>query len=173
MSVLALDDAKAHLNITGTTSDDEVQAFIDAAEARLSGEVGALDLVPRSERVPGCSDVLVLASLPVAALTSVTPTDGDALDVSDLYLDRDAGVVTYRDGSSFGARLYTVVYTPGLLDPGANIVQAVKELVRHMWKTQRGQMRVDPEADPSATFALPRRVLELIDRDTARQSGFA
>lgn len=173
MSLLDLDAAKAHLNIAVSTHDDELQEVIDAAESRLAQEVGALEPAPRTDRVRGGACELVLPALPVAALTSVTPVDGDAIDVALLHLDRGAGVVTYNAGSTFGSALYDVVYVPGTLEAPAHVLQAVKELVRHLWKTQRGQQRQDPEAEAGSAFTLPRRVLELIDREAARQSGFA
>lgn len=172
MSLLKLDEAKRHLNLTGNGQDAEVQSFIDAAESRLSEEVGALVAAERTDRVCGGPE-LVLPALPVASLTSVTTADGDDLDTDALHLDNGAGIVSLEDGGTFGSRHYDVTYTPGLDPVPARVKLATKELVRHLWKTQRGMMRPDVESDPSATFSLPRRVLELIERDTARQSGFA
>jgi hypothetical protein len=169
VSVLALDDAKAHLNITSDTSDDELQTFIDAAESRLAAEVGALEPTSRTDRVVGGS-ALVLPALPVVGLTSVTPADGDALDTDDLHIDAAAGVITSESGATFPARHYDVAYTVGMVEAQPHIIAAVKELVRHLWKTQRGQLRPDAEAVDGPTW---QKALELVARDTARQSGFA
>lgn len=164
MSLLDLDAAKAHLNITGDSQDDEVQAFVDAAESRLVELVGPLEPARRTERITG-GRVLILKRAPAASLTSVTDAFGTALDVADLHLEQGPGLVTYSDGRGFGSRWYDVVYTEGRGDAPAHLLLAVKELLRHLWKTQRGQMRPDAEFDPSATYALPKRVLELIAND--------
>lgn len=169
MSLLKLDDAKKHLNITANADDAELQRVIDAAEARLAVELGGpLAATSRTERLTGGAAVLILKVAPAISLTTVTDAFGTELDTDDLYLDTATGLVTYSDGRGFGAPWYDVAYSAGHATAPANILQAVKELVRHLWKTQRGQLRVDAEAGADLGFSLPRRVLELIEKSSTR-----
>ena len=179
MSVLDLASANAHLNITSGTSDVEVQAFIDAAEAAIAKRCGPRASTAVTVRVRGGALELLLTTTPALSLTSVTPVDGTALTLGDLYLDTAAGLVTFNSGSAFSARYYTVVYNAGRSPCPADLLMAVKELLRHMWQTQRGPTR-RPGSQPSegtantvpgAAYLLPFRVSELIAPHL--QPGFA
>lgn len=166
MSTLTLAEAKTHLNITSTDHDAELQVFIDAAEAAIVAKCGPLAATATTETVTAASGMLLLANPPAISLTSVTPVDGGtALTVSDLRLDERAGVVyEVPDGT------YTVVYSAGRSSVTEDLMQAVRELVRHLWQTQRGQTK-RPGSNTSETTAntitgaaylLPFRVSELI-----------
>lgn len=169
MSALLLAEAKKHLNIAATDVkyDDELQTFIDAAEALLSHRVGPLVPTTVTSRLRATGGAMVLPVAPVASLTSVTKSDASTLTLTDLYLDTDAGLVVYADGlSSFVADIYTVAYTAGWTVVPADLMLATKELVRHLWTTQRGgntrpgSAPMDPV--PGAAYALPSRVEQLI-----------
>jgi hypothetical protein len=170
MSVLTLADAKTQLNLTGTTNDAELQDFIDAAEAVIGERCGPLAPEPVSERLRGACSALVLRRTPAALLTAVTSADGSAVTLTDLYLDEGAGVVTYNSGASFTARYYDVEYQVGRVDCPDDLLQAVKELVEHLWESQRGSgvrpggPRPETAANtlPGAGYLLPFRVQELI-----------
>lgn len=180
MAVLSLALAKTHLNIAAatTTYDDELTAFITAAEAVIATRCGPLEATAKTARVRGGS-ALALPVTPAIELTSVTPVDGTALTLSDLYLDTAAGVVTYNSGAAFADRLYTVVYSAGRTTCPADLVLAVKELVRHLWETQRGPSRrpgstastETANTIPGAGYLLPFRVSALIAPHM--QPGFA
>lgn len=180
MSVLLLAEAKTHLNWSSALNDAELQEMIDAAEAVLAKHVGPLTSVATTVRVYGGSCALALPRLPAVSLTSVTPSDGgSALTLGDLYLNPGAGTVTYNSGAYFSARYYTVVYNAGRATCPDDLLMAVKELVRHMWMTQRGGSRrpgsaaSDATANtvPGAAYMLPFRVTELITPHLQR--GFA
>jgi len=177
MSVLTLAQAKTHLNITVTTYDTELQTFIDSAEAVLTKHVGPLEATAITERLNGGVDTLVLRKSPVISLTSVTPYQGTALTLTDLYLDTATGLVTYNSGAAFTARFYTVVYSAGRSSLPADLLMADKELVRHLWATQRGAGSSRPGSTPAeaptpgAGHALPYRVQELIAQH--RQTALA
>lgn len=165
MSALTLAEAKTHLNITATTYDDELQAVIDSAEATLTQRVGPLVSTPTTRRIPGGSYQLALPVTPAIALTSVTPRDGTALTLADLYLDVRSGMVTYNNLGPFVAAYYDVVYDAGRSTCPDDLLFAVKELVRHLWQTRRGltgRSLPDGETVPGAAYLLPNRVLELI-----------
>jgi hypothetical protein len=44
MSVLSLDDAKTHLNVTTSANDAELTSIIDAAEAAITARVGTFPI---------------------------------------------------------------------------------------------------------------------------------
>ncbi len=138
MSTLTLALAKAHLNIAVATHDAELQTVIDAAEAGLAKRVGPLAATPTTQRVRGGRHQLTLDTLPVISLTSVTPVGGSALTVGDL-MAAPGGVVEYTAGGTFGDRWYDVVYSAGRTTCPDDLLYAVKELVRHLWETQRGR----------------------------------
>lgn len=169
MVALSVDDAKRHLNITTAAHDAEVAAIIAAAEAAISHHVGPLEPTTVTKRVFG-RDGLMLPVVPVISVTSVTPYNGTALTVADLYADPDTGIVSYLSGASFGNGAYTVVYEAGRTILPDDLALAVKELVRHLWDSQRGPTRRpgSPASDgasnsmPGAGYLLPFRVQELI-----------
>jgi hypothetical protein len=109
--------------------------------------------------------VLALPITPAISLTSVTPRSGTALTLADLYLDTVSGLVTYNNLGPFVAAYYDVVYSAGRTTCPNDLLFAAKELVRHLWATQRGgvgRTRPDAEAVPGAAHLLPYRVSELI-----------
>lgn len=180
MSVVALTEVKTHLNLTVTTHDAEVQSFIDSAEAAIGERVGPLASATRTVRVRGESRTLVLPVAPAVSLTSVTPADSStALTLSDLYLDAAAGLVRYESGATFGARHYDVVYEAGRATCPADLKLAVKELVRHLWTTQRGvaarpfsrESEGPSNTLPGAAYVFPFRVEQLLAPH--EQPGFA
>lgn len=173
MSVLSRADAKKHLNITVNTQDDELDAFIASAEAAIAKRIGPLVSTPTTTRVIPTGVRLALPVLPAISLTSVTPADGDALALADLHLDTAAGVVTQNNGAAFVARCYDVVYAAGRTvsaTENADLYLAIKELVRHLWATQRGpggrpgSTPSDSASNtiPGAAYLLPFRVSELL-----------
>jgi hypothetical protein len=179
MSVVQLAEAKTHLNMTASTHDAEVQSLIDAAEAAIGERVGPLTATAETARVRGGRDALVLPTTPVASLTSVTPVEGTALTLSDLYLDEAAGLVTFESGGTFGARHYDVAYEAGRAECPDDLKLAVKELVRHIWSTQRGgtarpgsrESEAAANTLPGAAYIFPFRVEQLIAPH--EQAGFA
>lgn len=170
MSALKLADAKAHLNITTTDDDGELQGVIDSAEAALAELVGPLTPTATTSRVLGGGPYLVLPVSPAIELASVTPHLGTALTLTDLWLETRTGVVTQNSGAGFPVRHYTVVYSAGRTSVPDDLTMAVKELVRHMWSTQRGVTRRPGSAAsdsasntlPGAAHILPFRVTELL-----------
>lgn len=141
MAVLTLADAKIHLNIPAatTTNDAEVTAFIDAAEAAISAKVGPLVSTNVTERVDGCSTRwLKLTSTPVVSVTSVTPVNGTALSLPGLDIELGAGLIGTVSGIGFPSRRYDIVYVAGRTSVPADLLMAIKEQVRHMWRTQLG-----------------------------------
>src|SRR5512139_536424 len=171
MSVLTLAEAKAHLNITDSSSDAELQTFVDAAEAALAARVGPLGPVTTTARVSGGGRTLLLPVAPAVSITSVTPVGGTALTVGDLYLDKTGGAIAFTSDAPFTAYWYDVVYIAGraLNACPDDLLMADKELLRHMWTTQRPNSRgASPLSDaaantiPGAAYLLPFRVEALL-----------
>lgn len=179
MSVLTLDQAKTHLQLSldDHDPDDELTAFIAATEASLVTAVGPIEPTEVTRRISGGTYTLVLPVSPAIELTTVTPYSGTALTVGDLYLDPTTGLVTNNNMSPFVAAYYTVVYSAGRATCPPDLLMAVKELLRHLWKTQRGQVArpglmgddLDPQINNRAAGVLygealwPQRVRQLVE----------
>ena len=172
MSVLTLAEAKAHLNITDAGSDAELQTFVDAAEAALAARVGPLGPVTTSARVAGGGRTLLLPVAPAVSITSVTPVGGTALTVGDLYLDKTGGAISYASDAAFTSYWYDVVYVAGRAANSCpdDLLMADKELLRHMWTTQRpsggrfssGAPDLAANTIPGAAYLFPFRVEALL-----------
>lgn len=169
LGLVGLDDVKQHLNITSSTSDEELRVVLMAATA------AAEDYLRRPLRrttetqtfygPTGNGLALVLDRPGVASVTSVD-NDGDALVADNDYAaDLNAGVIWRSSGWEYPV---VVTYVTRGLDSPA-IRQAVLELVRHLWETQRGSMPMLPRGvdgmdafNPATGYSLPRRVTELL-----------
>lgn len=183
MAVVTTPAIKAHLNIAGDTHDTELGQFVAAAEAVIAKRCGPLEPTAVTERVPGCGSSLVLTRLPVISLTSVTPVGGSAASLSDLYLDTRTGMVRWAAGSAgFAGDWYDVAYSAGRTTCPPDLVLAIKELVRHMWQTQRGpSSRPGSTAAseiantlPGAAYTFPIRVEQVVSlHELTRVGGFA
>ena len=166
MSALSLPIARAYLNIGTSDDDTEVQATIDAAEAILANSVGPLTtLAQRTDRVLG-GKKLILPLAPVVSVASITAPDGTVVDQSTLTINTAAGVIYFSDGvTGFWQNVYDVTYTPGRSSLPGDLLMAVKEMVRHLWQTQRGPAVRPGISSDSATpgYLMPYRVQELIE----------
>ncbi|WP_418063955.1 head-tail connector protein [Pimelobacter simplex] len=163
--MLDIGEVKDYLNITDDV-DTKLQPLIDAAEAAIGRRCGALEPTAFTDTVIALNGVVVLPRLPVASVTSVTPTSGGtALDVSGLAVDGTAGIVY---GIPTGS--YVMTYLAGWDPAPDDLLLGATELVRHLWDTQRGPNKrpgstmSDGASNtlPGAAFILPFRVSELI-----------
>lgn len=171
LTVVSLDDAKRHLNMTGTQDDDEVEWMLSVAVAagqsytgRLFSRRPVVDVFtpPHRSRV-------LLTRTPVASITTATSGTGD---VGCTLEDPAAGIVRTQ---AWPARPVTVAYVAGPAAASPADTQGVLEMLRHLWATQRGAagpsvMRVGDDAYGQG-WSLPRRVTELWDLPTT--AGFA
>lgn len=170
MSAVTLAQTKAHLNITVSTHDAELQSMIDGAEAAIAQKCGPLSSTATTERVRGGGNGLVVRVTPIVSLTSVTPVGGTAYTLTDLDVDTTAGVITRASFGPFVTGRYDVVYQAGRATTPDDLLLAVKELVRHLWDTQRGPTRrpgstaSDTTANtiPGAAYLFPHRVEQLM-----------
>jgi hypothetical protein len=167
MSALTLQQARDHLNISNAVSDVEIQATIDAAEAILAQSVGPLStLAARTDRLPGGTK-LVLPIAPVISVTSVTSPDGSlAVDLTTVTKNLPAGVLYFTDNATwFTSSVYDVTYVPGRATLPGDLLLAVKEMVRHLWMTQRGSgaSRSGGGDMQAPGYLMPYRVQELLE----------
>lgn len=167
LGLVGLADAKAHLNMTGTTSDEELRATLLAATVAAEDHLGRpLRRVTRSQTFhapAGNGRGLVLDRTDIAAVTEVT-ADGTVLAATAYDADLNAGVLW---AGSWDYPV-TVEYTTAPVESPA-LRQAVLELTRHLWETQRGSMPMMPRGvdgmdafNPAMGYSLPRRVTELL-----------
>lgn len=168
MAALDLSEAKAYLNITTSASDAVLTSIIAAAEAAIGNKVGPLEPVTRTVRAIGGS-TLILPS-PIGVITAISDAGGSAVDVADFHVDQAAGVISSATGASLGSGWYDVTYGHGHDPCPADLLLAVKELVRHLWGTQRGPTsrpgartsETTANTIPGAAYMMPFRVSELI-----------
>lgn len=171
-SVLSVDDAKTFLNITATTSNEEIRQFITRAEAAIAARTGPLIPTATTSVVEGRSDVLILPVQPVISVTSITPTGGSALGLSSFTTISNVISWNYKTGW-FPLPFYTVVYQAGRTTVPADLYGAVQEMLKHLWATQRGGAtrpgsRTSETADtvPGAAYLYPFRVEQVINEYT-------
>ncbi len=143
MAVVSFDQVKAHLNITGTASDEELVGFLDSAEELVRQEAAVYDPQSYTETVVVDGGVAILSHTPVISLTSVT-APGETI----------TGATVSRYGLLRGVRGWrevTVTYTAGTAVPSARVHTAVLMVVSRLWETQRGTSPTPLQGD-DATF---------------------
>ncbi|MER7814080.1 head-tail connector protein [Streptomyces sp. NPDC096153] len=172
MALLTLAEAKAQLDIDSTAHDTELQAYVDAVTPVIERITGPVENRTVTEQVNSRSNLLALSQAPVVSLTSLTPllAGGQAVDVGDLVLDGEAGVVRRVDGGSFAGGPWTAVYVAGRGTVSPTINLAARILVQHLWRTQYGPARGGGSDDydvnepaPGWGYAVPNRVLQLLE----------
>lgn len=175
MALITLEAAKRHLQITGTNAYDvDLQECIDALTPMIERHTGPVEPRSVTETVNAYGSLLALPQAPVVSLTSLTPvlTGGTAIDVSEVALDGDAGVLRRLDGGVFAGGPWSAVYVVGRSEVSPTIAYAAKLLLQHLWKTRYGAARGNPgggddydvnEPIPGFGYAMPNRVLEVLE----------
>lgn len=139
---LSLADAKAHLNITGTTSDDQLREYLEAATEVVEGYIGPVVRRTYTSQVNGGRDVLILPHTQVLSVTSITSilTGTAAVPLASLSIDTEAGDVYLKSRGYFPCGPFDIVYTVGRSVMKANWSTAAKIIVKHMWSTKLGNL---------------------------------
>lgn len=176
MSLCSLAEVKLQLNITDTTFDTELQAYIDGVKAPIEQLVGPVEQRTVTERHWN-GPALALRQRPVISVTSIVPlfTDGTAVNVTDTTTDLKSGIVVYKDGSCFTGGPWDVTYQAGYTTVPANVNLAARITVQHVWETQRGLAAGAADQEEVAYIyvtkeSLPRRATELLHK---RMPGIA
>lgn len=136
--IITLDEAKPHLNIPPTepVDDAEITAAISAVTFIVESKVGAVISRSVTESVVFCGKAQALTVGPVLSLTSVTNVASGQVVTG--FTVTPGAVLRMTDDSPLPAGRHTVVYTAGRTTVPENIKWAAKEILRHLWKTQRG-----------------------------------
>ncbi|MER8004985.1 hypothetical protein [Streptomyces sp. NPDC094149] len=175
--LFSLADAKKKLDIpaTSTADDAELREFIEATTFAVEYFVGPVARRTVQQVVTGNRDALVLHTTPVIALTSVTAVQSwqMAIDLADLDVDTNTGVVRRNDSLCFPVGDYRLVYTAGRQLVPANVELAGKLILQHLWRTNFGAARGPSVSDdflateqvPGFGYAIPNRALQLLQAD--------
>lgn len=180
MSILSLADAKAMLNITSTASDEELRETIleavDIAERKTGRKFRRTTHTDSYDGGRGAH--LVLRHQPVVSVTSVTESGTALAAGTDYVADLTDGILVRGQSTATGwwaggNQNVTVVYVSG--ETSLTARRLVKELTRHLWRTQRGASPMAMGGEDTfvagANNIYTYRVLELIE--TLRLPGFA
>ena len=171
--IVSLADVKRHLNISSTTSDDELRQFIleatDIAEPLVNQKLRRKSFTEKCTAVEGS---VMLIHGPVTSITSLTENGVSLAEDVDYYVNYRAGIVhrgnpTIRQWWRAGNNNITVTYVAGKTDPSPVEQLLIKEIVRHLWRTQRGAspmaMGGDDNYIPGGNNIVTYRIQELAD----------
>jgi hypothetical protein len=172
LGLCSLADVKAQLNITDTTFDTELQAYIDGvtiAIERITGPIEQRSVTERHWDGPA----LALRRRPVISLTSITAvaTAGTVVNTTDVTTDLATGIVVNKDLTNFTGGPWDVVYLAGYAVVPPNVNLAARITIQHMWETQRGMGNAAADQEEVAYIyvakeSLPRRAIELLKPKT-------
>lgn len=178
--IVSLAQAKAQLNITSTSSDDELGLYLAAVTRIVEKFVGPVVIRPYTQVV--AADRPFLSYLPrmgpgltpVLTLTSLTPlyTTGIGTWVAGGALaDPVTGELRQASGLGLYGGPWTAVYTAGqrVVDPTWQL--AASMILQHLWKTQRGASALplqqqDETFIPEIGYAIPNRAADLLRVDS-------
>ncbi len=178
--LISLDEAKAFLNITSTTNDEELREFVKAATVCAEKySQRAMVRTSVTETHDGGGTLIVLRRLRALSVTSITE-GGTALGAGDYRLKFHGAAVERVSGiapSYFtrGVDNISVTYVAGVTGDDLTLAShAVKQMVKHLWATQRGAKRPNTgdEWESGLGYTYPRRVMELLD-PLSNSVGFA
>jgi len=170
--IVSLSDVKRYLNITSTASDDELRQFIleatDIAEPLVNQKLRRDSF---SEKYTATEDSIMLIKQPVVSVTSLVENGVTLTENVDFYVNYRAGLV-YRGDTTMrrfwrsGQNNITVNYVAGKTDPSPVEQLLIKEIVRHLWRTQRGASPMsmgsgDSDYIPGGSNIVTYRIQEL------------
>lgn len=143
LPLVSLADARAHLDMSTTTTDEELRRFLLSASDLAERWTGrTLRRQSFTETFDGGRSVHLLSHLPVLSITSVTES-GTALSAGDYTVDAASGLL-WRGSTTSGAtwatgrQNVTVTYAAGYAEPPPAAYELVLEITRRLWETQRG-----------------------------------
>ncbi|WP_331719491.1 hypothetical protein OG693_39685 (plasmid) [Streptomyces sp. NBC_01259] len=172
--LVTIDQVRKQIDDQSTDNTVELTLYIEAATDAVERHTGPIITREVTEQVNACGIGLPLTRMPVVGLTSITPAlaGGLAVNVEDLTVDAEAGVLYRLDGGAFSGGPWTVTYTAGRGDSVPPTVQlATLLLIQHLWSTKYGASRGQgPSMDysvnepmPGFGYAIPNRVLTLLE----------
>lgn len=179
-ALLSLADAKAHLNIptTVTTFDEELREFIEAVTRVVEMNVGPITRRTYVRDVFGFCYAITLPHTQVLSISSIVLVlDGTSpIVISDLDINNEAGIVTYKNGAIFPWGNMTWTYLVGRSYVHQNWTLAAKMILEYNWESQLGSLpSVQGDSDReyvSKGMLVPPRAALLLSPDGAA-GGFA
>lgn len=170
-AILSLADAKAHLNIPSTSSDDELRGFLETTTKVIEDEVGPIVRRTHTARRCGYRAKVLLPHTQVRSITSVTDVrTGASIDSSGMTVDRETGIVSYLNGSGFAYGDMDFVYVVGRDTVDSNWTDAAKVIVKHFWSTQLGNLPSNQGDDhgyvvTGSGYLVPYRAMAMLKPD--------
>ncbi len=165
LPVVSLTDLKAEVNISATTSDEELRDFLRRATSILEARTGRA--FARQTRVDTFDvnkrETTFMLAPPVIAVTSVV-LDGTTLADTAYEVNTRTGILELEVSPTetiIGGLVVT--YTAGWTQPPPAIKHAVVRQVAHMWENQRttpGARRNPDEFTPG--YLIPNAVTEAL-----------
>lgn len=171
-SIVGLSELKTHLNITSTSSDEELRDTLADASAAAEQFCNRA-LSPRAviETYDGGSSAIRLRSPAALSITSVT--DSGTTLAATAYRLRSGVVLERLFGNELGywttgVDTVSVTYIVGVA--GRELAAArrgVLGIAKHLWDTQRGSMTIGNQMDeqwlPGMGFSIPNRAAQLLE----------
>jgi hypothetical protein len=187
--LISLADAKQQLNITNTTSDEELRVYLESITAtveRIRNEAivkrtftdelylpeyfRGIGQIANSSMPYGIDTArfrVAVSKSPAVSLTSVSRVDNTMTwTVSNLHLD-PSGIIDVMYGAALVGHI-SVTYVAGYSIVPAEVGLAARIILQHLWETQRGSRGgsrpggMDVTGVPGMGFAVPNRALELL-----------
>ena len=178
-ALLSLADAKAHLNVTTTTHDEELREYLEASTKVVESYVGPVVRRTYTRRVCGGSRQIPLPHTQVTAVTNVTVvSDGSSpITLSDLSINTAAGIVSLKSGGSFGYGDMDWTYTVGRSSVESNWTLAAKLILQTRWQQKLGNLPSTQGDFPGyvvsgAGYLVPYAAVALMQPDQV-SAGFA
>lgn len=156
MSVVTVGEAKTHLKLQGSGSQDsELAPYIAAAERKIAARVGYLELTTLTVTVPAGTDPSGLIPRPVLSVESATDSTGAPVEFT-----LTQGIVAF---TAYQGLAVTLAYRTGFEVCPPDLKLAVLDLVKHLWQgSNRSPAARDDSPAPGAAHDLPYRVAEAI-----------
>ncbi len=167
--IVSLKDMKTHLDIKGTSRDEELRGVIEAVTEMCEEHLGMAIIRSTRTEEHKIRSGLVLNWTPVQSLVSMSLVDGTyTWNVADLHVS-PAGVVTSPSGVAPYGHV-TVTYVAGPSVVKAKHREAAVYTVQHLWKSkrpERGAANRNSGLDSSmgyqqAGYALPNYAIECL-----------
>lgn len=187
--IVGLDDAKTLLRFDDTDSDEELRRYNAAAtymieqyldqvviRRHITAEehyyssyrhhAGRVLVTPSTHGFDVATTAIWVNKRPVISLTSVATIDGlYTWDVTGLHVDKFTGELTPLPGSASLWGDLTVSYVAGYTIIPANVLEAARIMIQHLWATRRGLSgNIVTQQLPGFNigFALPQSVKDLL-----------
>jgi len=173
LPVISLQDAKTYCNITTSANDEELRGFVLAA-SDIAERITNLTLRRRTwvDVSDGGWNVISLVHSPAQSVTSIVENTTTLTAGDDYTVDLANGLI-YRGSIKnpltwyAGQQNITITYVAGESNPSPTAQLLVKELTRHLWRTQRGAspmgMAGNDDFIPGGNNVLTYRVKELAE----------